>query len=71
MMYKYGARQVLKTIILIIIAIYCRVPVRRGLCKTAMAPGSDETRFRDPLVRTQVDIRKTLSKRVQTNKLLK
>ncbi len=34
---------------------YCRVPARRGLQRTALAPGSDETRTRDPLVRQQVD----------------
>ncbi len=35
--------------------IYCRVPARRCLWWTALAPGSDETQTRDPLVRQQVD----------------
>ncbi len=35
--------------------LYCRVPARRGLRKTALAPGSDETRTRDPLVRQLTD----------------
>ncbi len=30
--------------------IYCHVPARRGLRRTALALGSDETRTRDPLV---------------------
>ena len=29
---------------------YCRVPARWGLRRTTLAPGSDETRTRDPLV---------------------
>ena len=29
---------------------YCRVPVRWGLRRTTLGPGSDETRIRDPLV---------------------
>ena len=31
--------------------IYCRMPARRGLRRTALAPGRDETRTSDPLVR--------------------
>ena len=50
---------------------YCRVPAGWGLCRTALAPDSDETRSVNPLVRTQVDVCKTLTKRIQTNKLLK
>ncbi len=34
---------------------YCLVPAGLVLHKTAMAPGSDETRSLNPLVRTQVD----------------
>ncbi len=34
---------------------YCRVPEGQGLHKTARPPGHDETRFVNPLVRTQVD----------------
>ena len=30
---------------------YCHVPARLGLQQTTLAPGSDETRARDPLVR--------------------
>ncbi len=33
------------------IAIYCCVPLRWGLQQTTSAPGSDEPRARDPLVR--------------------
>ncbi len=40
----------------------CRVPAGRGLRKTALAPGRDETRAVNPLVRTQVDVRKALAK---------
>ena len=31
------------------LSIYCRVPARWGLQQTTLAPGSDETRARDPL----------------------
>ncbi len=34
---------------------YSRVLARQGLRQTALAPGSDETPTRDPLVRPQVD----------------
>ena len=37
-----------------LIEIYCRVSARRGLWRTAFAPGHDETRTSDPLVRQQV-----------------
>ncbi len=30
--------------------IYCRVPARQGLQRTALAPGRDKTRASDPLV---------------------
>ncbi len=36
--------------------IYCRLPARRGLRKTALAPGSDETRASDLLVRQTTKI---------------
>ncbi len=35
--------------------IYCHVAARRGLRWTALAPGNDKTRTRDPLVRQKVD----------------
>ena len=35
---------------------YCRVPAGRGLCKTTMAPGHNETRAINHLVRTKVDL---------------
>ncbi len=31
--------------------LYCHVPARWGLQQTTLAPGSNETRARDPLVR--------------------
>ncbi len=34
---------------------YCRVPVGRGLGRTALAPGRSETRVVNPLVRQYVD----------------
>ncbi len=34
-----------------ILPVYCRVPARLGLQQTTLAPGSNETRARDPLVR--------------------
>ncbi len=51
--------------------IYCRVPAGRGLRGTALAPGRDETQAVNPLVRKLVDLRKALTKRVQTDKLQK
>ena len=36
--------------------IYCQVPARRGLRPTALAPGGDERRTRDPSVRQQGDL---------------
>ncbi len=43
-------------------AIWCRVPARRGLQRTALAPGRDETRASDPLVRTYWQTTKNLKK---------
>ena len=34
---------------------YCRVPARRGLQRTALVPGRDETQAINPLVRQSVD----------------
>ncbi len=34
---------------------YCRIPARWGLQQTTLAPGSDETRARDPLVSQYLD----------------
>ncbi len=36
-------------------SIFCRVPTRRGLRRTALAPGRDETRAVNPLVRKQIN----------------
>ncbi len=47
--------------------LYCRVPAKRGLRRTALglAPGPDETRAVNPLVR------KGLTKRIHTDRLPK